>query len=270
MSTRINRRFGVVAGCLQGVGEVDALPLIREAGFDCFFTMWRGEEHLAELVKRGRELGMDCESIHALFPDVNSIWQADNANFDTLDRLTRETIAAAGKHGVPIVVLHLSSGWTPPCVCDLGLARVQAWVDCAKAHSVKLAFENLRALSHLAVLADLYRDEPSAGFCFDFGHEHCFTKTIDWMTVFEDQVLCTHIHDNFSRGEKDASKIDLHLLPFDGTCDYARVMSRLDEYRYSGSLMLEIFNGSSPDYLKMSHPDFLATAYARLEKLAGL
>lgn len=268
--SRIKRPFGIYAGCLKDVREIDALPLLRETGFERFFTMWRGDEHLAALVEKGRELGMLCESVHALFPAVNSIWQADNEDFYHLDRITRETIAAAGKNGVPYVVLHLSSGWTPPNVCDLGLARIHSWVECAKKHSVKLAFENLRALSHLAVLAAVYRNDPDVGFCFDFGHEHCFTKTIDWMHVFEDQVLCTHIHDNFSRGEKDASKVDRHLLPFDGTCDYPRVMSRLDEYGYTGSLTLEIHNSSSPDYLAMSHRDFLSTAYARLEKLAEL
>jgi sugar phosphate isomerase/epimerase len=124
----------------------------------------------------------------------------------------------------------------------------------------------------LAVLADRNRANPrkNCGFCFDFGHENCFTKTIDWMHVYENQVIATHIHDNFSRGERNADKVDLHLLPFDGNCDYERIMRRMNEYEIAVPLMLEVSNRMRPEYLEWSHREFLATAYERLKRISEM
>ena len=267
----IKRKLGIIAGCLKGVDEPDALEMIREAGFECYFTMWKGEAELAALVGKGKTLGLTCEAIHALFFDVNTIWEAGDA-YLPLDASLRETIDAAGRHGVPIVIVHLTSGWTPPTVCDLGLARIDSLLDYAEERGVSLAFENMRVLSHLAVLADRNRSNPrkNLGFCFDFGHENCFTKTIEWMHVFEDRVIATHIHDNFGRGERNADKVDLHLLPFDGTCDYGRMMRQMNAYGCEAPLMLEVFSSKHPSYAALSHEEFLATAYERLKRISEM
>ena len=269
--SKIQRKLGIIAGCLKGVPEIDALDLIKAAGFECYFTNWKGEEALAALVEKGNALGLSCEFIHALFFDVNTIWQEGDA-YLPLDASLRETIDAAGKHGVPIVIVHLTSGWTPPTVCDLGLARIDSLLDYAAARGVKLAFENLRAVSHLAVLAERNRSNPhpSVGFCFDFGHESCFTKTVEWMHIFEHDVIATHIHDNFSRGERNADKVDIHILPFDGVCDYDRIMRQMNEYGCKAPLMLEVFNAACSAYLEWSHEEFLATAYERLKRISKM
>ena len=107
-------------------------------------------------------------------------------------------------------------------------------------------------------------------FCFDCGHEHCYTKTVRWLDIFTDKVICTHIHDNHSRAMDDkVTDGDEHLLPFDGTYDYAQMMRKLDEYGYTGSLMLEIKN-SIPAYKHMDAREFIATAYERIKKISEM
>ena len=45
------------------------------------------------------------------------------------------------------------------------------------------------------------------------------------------------------------------------------MMRKLDEYGYSGSLMLEV-GQNRPEYRAMSHEDFLATCYERIKKIS--
>ena len=82
--------------------------------------------------------------------------------------------------------------------------------------------------------------------------------------------LKVHIHDNHSRPFDDkVNDHDEHLLPFDGTDDYEKMMRKLDEYNYTGSLMLEV-NQSIADYKKMTHKEFLATCYERIQKISQM
>lgn len=273
---KIKRKLGIYANCLQGISPINALELIRNAGFECYFLMWTTPEKIAAAKKRGDELGLSCEFIHAPFFDINTMWEEGDAYLRLYNELLT-CIKAAGENNVPSVILHLTSGWEPPCVSDVGFSRYDALVEYAAERGVKLAFENMRVLAHVAIMKERYRHTENVGFCFDCGHEHCFTKTIEWMHVFEDRVIATHIHDNFSRGERNADKVDIHLLPFDGTYDYGRMMRQLDEYGIDVPLMLEVVNytryeGGEPRlvYPDMTNEEFLATAYERIKRISEM
>jgi sugar phosphate isomerase/epimerase len=97
-------------------------------------------------------------------------------------------------------------------------------------------------VGNLAYFADRYESMEYVRFCYDFGHEHCYTKFVCWMDIFRCKLAATHIHDNLGRGEEAVGDPDLHLLPFEGNMDYARIMRKLDEYGYAGSLVLEVGN----------------------------
>ena len=144
-------------------------------------------------------------------------------------------------------------------------------MDYAAEKGVALAFENLRMVGNLACLVDRYADRDNVRFCLDVGHEHCYTKTVTWMDIFTDKLFCTHIHDNVGRPFYDkVNDFDQHLLPFDGTCNYHRMMQKLDEYGYTGALTLEISRNARDDYKEMSGDAFLATAYDRLKRISVL
>ena len=267
--TRIKRKLGINAGCLVGITPYDALPLLKKAGFESFFTALCQKDAVAALRARADELGLDFDFIHAPFKGINDMWLS-GMDYLTIFNGIKEAIDSAAAYNVPLVITHVSTGWNAPAVNDLGLSRYDELVLYAKERGVILAFENLRMVGNLAILIDRYEKVDNVGFCFDCGHEHCFTKSVRWLDVFGEKVCCTHIHDNYGREWGDyESHVDLHLLPFDGTYDYAPMMERLDRYGFEGSLMLEVFQ-KKPQYETMAPEEVLATAYERIKKISEM
>ncbi len=266
----MKRKLGINAACLDGVSELEALPALKEAGFEAFFTMAYHRDEVATIKARADELGLEYEFIHAPFHHINEMWMPGMGYLTVFDYM-KESIDAAAENGIKSVITHVSSGWKAPQVNDLGLARYDELVLYARERGVVLAFENLRLLGNLACLVDRYWDLDNVRFCFDCGHEHCYTKTVSMMDVFTTHVCCMHIHDNFGRALEDrTSDPDLHLLPFDGDYDYTQMMRKLDAYGYAGSLMLEVSQKRSDTYLAMSHEAYLATCYDRIKKISEM
>ena len=117
-----------------------------------------------------------------------------------------------------------SSGWNPPQVNDLGLSRYDEIVLYAEKRGITVAFENLRMVGNLAYLIDRYEHCDNVRFCFDCGHEHCYTKTVSMIDVFTNRICCTHIHDNMG-------KEDEHLIPGDGIIDWDSFAAALKDIK---------------------------------------
>lgn len=265
----MNRKLGINVDCLVGIDELGALDLLKAAGFETFFSNAYKNDTVSAIKKKADALGLTYEFIHAPFHHINEIWTPGDGYQIVFDYM-KETIDSAANNGIGIVITHVSSSWTPPPVNDLGLSRFDELVGYAKERGVILAFENLRLLGNLACLVDRYEKVENVRFCFDCGHEHCYTKTICMMDVFTTRVCCTHIHDNHGRPFDDkVNDHDEHLLPFDGTYNYEKMMRKLDEYNYTGSLMLEV-NQEIADYRKMSAEEFLSTCYERIKKISQM
>ena len=133
---------------------------------------------------------------------------------------------------------------------------------------MKLAFENLRKVGNLACLVDRYENFDNVGFCYDFGHEHCYTETVRWMDIFRSKLLTTHIHDNFGRPEDPKGDGDVHIMPFEGNVDYERCIADLDKYNYEGALVLELSNVKYEE--TMTNEEFLKKAYESLKKISEM
>ena len=266
----MKRKLGLNIDCLRGEDPLDTLELAHKIGFESFFSGMWSHDCLLELKKRGDELGMDFEFIHAPFRGINEMWMP-GMGYLTLYNAMKQTIDYAADCGVPTVITHVSSGWHPPQVNDLGLSRYDEIVLYAKEKGITVAFENLRMVGNLAVLVDRYEHMDNVMYCYDCGHEHCYTKTVSWLDIFTTRVCCTHIHDNMGRPfENKVDDFDQHFLPFDGTVDYEKMMRKLDEYGYAGSLTLEISNQTKPEYKEMTAEAFLRTAYDRIKKISEL
>lgn len=266
----MKRKLGLNVDCIIGADPRKTLELAHQIGFESFFAGTRSRECLHDLKKRGDELGMDFEFLHAPFHGINDMWMP-GMGYLTLYNGMKDSIDAAAECGIPTVITHVSSGWTPPQVNDLGLSRYDEIVLYAKEKGITVAFENLRMVGNLAVLVDRYEQMDNVMYCYDCGHEHCYTKTVSWLDIFTTRVCCTHIHDNMGRPFEDkVHDFDQHWLPFDGTIDYEKMMRKLDEYGYKGSLTLELNNGVREDYKAMSPEEFLRTAYERIKKISEL
>ena len=260
----MQRKLGTNADCIKNGDICETLKKIKALGFDCFFVNGYDADFVT-YKNLADELGLTFEFIHAPFRGINSIWLEGDEYKDLYDKIC-QSIDAAAACSVPVVITHLSSGWQPPAVSELGLSRFDALVEFAEQRGVILAFENLRTYENLMMIMERYNDRENVRFCYDCGHEYCYTHGVDWIKIFGKKLICTHIHDNF--GYDRSCDPDIHILPFDGTLDYADMMRRLDKVGYDGSLMLEVFNSTKPEYAAIGEDNFLAECAERIKKIA--
>lgn len=271
----MERRLGVQSTCLVGIPEVEALKYIKDAGFDCFFTGRYKLDTVAELKNEADKLGLDFEFIHAKwnYADalggrfyMNDFWKPGLAYLPLFDA-TIEALDSAAACGIPGICQHVTAGWVAPPATDLGFERFDRLVEHAVKKGVKLTFENLRNFGLLAALLERYDRVPEVGFCYDNGHEHCYTETVPFLDLWGKRTYFTHLHDNYGRDKEDPAKdADYHLLPYDGNFDYGAMIEKMDKYGYQGALTLEV--GQRKEYQHMSPEEFLAMLYERTVRLS--
>lgn len=246
----MQRKFGVNGGCIGGVkDDKHGLQILKDAGFDCFFSGCYTPETVCNIKKLGEDVGLELAFLHAPWNEIgsrgeriymNEFWY-ENGEYESLMAKVKSSIEGAAAAGVKTVCVHLTEGWQSPPVTDIGTARFDEIVDLAVKRGVQVAFENLFTLGTLAAMMERYERVPEVGFCYDNGHEHCYTETISYLDIYGKRTFCTHIHDNYGRDKIDIWKdADYHLLPFEGNFDYATMMQKLDKYGYEGPLVLEV------------------------------
>ena len=235
--------------------------IIRQAGFTKVFSsppQLRDLPHLPELVHAA---GLEFETLHAPFNHMNDIWlPEDNGMLSEL----LDTVDKCVEVNAPIAVVHLSSGMTPPPPTDLGRERFIRLVEYAAKKSVKIAFENQRMLGNISWAFEEFQNTDEVGFCWDCGHEGCFTPGREYMPLFGHRLICTHIHDN-----NQIFNQDLHRLPFDGTIDFSRVAHHLRTSGYTGPLTLEI-KGMQELYTPLTAEEFFHKAAESLRRLDAM
>ena len=267
----MKRKIGINADCIRIPDSVEDgniyqhIKDLKALGFDSFFTCLHGD--FAKFREVADETGMNFEFIHAPFDGINKMWEEGEGYLDLFNRI-KTSIDVAASISVPIVITHLSSGWNPPAISELGYSRFDLLVDYAESKGVILAFENLRAKDNVLGAMERYKDRDCVRYCYDAGHEYCYTPGVDWIKIFGDKLICTHIHDNM--GYDPTIDPDFHYLPFDGTLDYADMIRRLDEIGYTGNLTLEVFNSTKPEYKDLTIEQFFALCAEKAKKIAAL
>ncbi len=227
------REIGINLHAAKGLTDEEYLREIAGLGFTRIFTGVRPAEKQASIAELCAKYSITCETLHAPFGHINDIWLDNEGGQAMLDELLR-TVDHCLIAGAGIAVIHLSSGMNPPSITDIGRARFARLVEYATEKGVRLAFENQRKLANIAWAFEAFPDE-NVGFCWDCGHEFCFTPGRHYMPLFGDRLICTHIHDNTGVFNEDS-----HFLPFDGSCDFGYVASAIRDSGYTGSLMLEV------------------------------
>ena len=165
--------------------------------------------------------GLIYESLHAPFRNINDIWTSSDASQKVLDDFLL-SVELAHEYAIPIVVCHLSSGKKPIPANEAGLKHFDILINEAAKKNITIAFENQRKLANLALMFEMYGKDTNVGFCWDVGHEKCFADSMEYMPLFGDRLVFTHIHDNHLQPDGDE-----HLLPFDGLIDYNRTTELL-------------------------------------------
>ena len=131
----------------------------------------------------------------------------------------------------------------------------------------------------MSALMEAFKDYDNVGFCLDTGHELCYNHGQDMLALYGDRLIATHLNDNLGIRDFDGAITcidDLHLLPFDGICDWQEVANRLHKCGFDGPLTFELNLNSKPGrhendaYAEMPFERYLAEAFARACRVARL
>ena len=239
--------------------------LIKAAGFDGT-SFWWSDKYDADYRSHpdiARKAGLFVENVHAPFEKMNNIW-LDNFDGDEITDKLLKCIDDCANANVPTIVMHSSFGETIP-VNEIGLKRFDLLVNRAEQKNVNIALENMRKTSinlQTGQLLERY-NTPHLGFCFDNGHDNARVSKeaeCDMLSRFGNRLMALHLHDN--NGVDDQ-----HLLPFDGTTDWAAIMKKIGETGYTGAVSLEL---SIQKHENLTPEKFLAIAFERVNKLERL
>ena len=256
------RQIGINYGAMKGLTAEEYASRVRELGFDTIFTgVKKSLEEQTALADVFAKNGLIYENLHAPFGHINDIWREGEDGDRMLDELLFSVDACVAS-SAPILVVHLSSGVKAPSITDVGRGRFDRLISYAASKDVTLAFENQRKIGNIGWVFDEYENCDTVKFCWDCGHEACFTPGREYMPFFGKKLVCTHIHDN--------SKIfngDQHLIPFDGKIDFDRFAEHIKESGYQGPLTLEIIAKNSDRYDGMDIDDYLQKATVAINKL---
>lgn len=250
------QRIGIIFDTCREASDAERVRLMQKHGFSTTFLM-SDDPLMSERIARFREAGIVCENCHAPFDGINCMWYPTTAGDEMLSRLT-SGVENCARYEIPVIVVHLSSGENPPRIGDVGCDRFDRLVARARELGVQIAFENQRKLGNIAHALEQY---PDAGFCFDTGHEACFTPGREYMPLFGERTVALHLHDNSA-----AYNADDHILPYDGKVDLERCARQLAASPYDRSIMSESFKTAL--YEGLTPDEYYARAAAAIRRFA--
>ena len=238
------------------------IDAIKDAGFTHAFLWWdQNDPDRFVQPEYMRRRGLVIETAHLQFAGINDMW-LDNASGAALAEAFLKSIDESRDCGIPTVILHLTSGFNPPPVSDIGTRRFRAICERAEKYGVAVAFENLRRTSYLDYILSTLSDLRSARFCFDCGHENLYNHGVGVLEAHADRLSALHLHDNFGLS-------DDHMLPFDARIDWRGMAQRLKDRIGTLPLTLEV-NLRSADREDYASEGFLTEALKRAKLICQL
>ena len=248
----------------------EQMRLIADAGFDYTFFDWEEDADTNERADFARGLGLAVDSLHAPFGRINSFWEETQEGEDSFAQMLRVVDDCAAAQ-IGKLVMHTTVGNHPPQTCEIGFVRYRTMCDRAREKGVHICFENLEPFPHLhEIMAAI--DDPFHGFCWDCGHNLCYTPHVDMMALYGERLMCLHLHDNF--GVTQPGNIDfrddLHMLPFDGVLDWEWVARKIADSGYEGPLTFEYSSRTARRHADRPYGEFVHTAKERARKLRGM
>lgn len=225
------------------VKDVDLTPekrliLTKEAGFEKICVGISQLDLITPDV--AAKYGLELEHIHLSGKDTNDMW-TDSINGDAITDRYCDEIRKCAERGVKTGVAHVTWGvQTPPPVSEAGLSRFLRIAECAEKHQFNLALENSVSAGHLRFLLDRI-DSGHVGYCFDSGHNNCFTPQENLLRDYGHRLFAMHLQDN------DGWR-DLHMIPMDGCAPWARIVEDLKKTTlFKFSIVFEV---AGPIYKK--------------------
>lgn len=237
--------------------------MIKSVGFDCVMLWWGDEfretdgdkELLPDMI---RTAGLEIENVHLPYEAANDIWKDSIEGTDLMNSYIG-AIDDCAIHGISTAVLHITSGSNPPPFSNLGLERFKSIVEHAEKKGIGVALENLRRPDYLDKIFTVI-DSPYLGFCYDSGHENCFTKDIDFLHSYGNKLMALHLHDNDGTG-------DQHRVPGEGMVNWEKVKKQISNSVYTGAITMEVTNEFSEKHADLEAYEFLTYANREIKKI---
>lgn len=254
---------------------------IAAAGFDTIELFadrthldYQSDAAVADLQAWLAASGLVLGSVHAPVADrLGGGRQAPPLNLASPDAAARaqaldEATAAlylARRMPIKTFVAHLgivSEPGAAPGVNGRDAARrsIEVLVRAAEPLGVTVAVELLpNELSRAGALvhfAETVMADNRIAVCLDVGHARLEGDVADVIETVSEHIALVHAHDN--RGRRDE-----HLIPFEGTIDWASALTTLQKVGYDGPIVFEVgLEGSARDTLTRTR-----TSRARMEKV---
>lgn len=252
----------VVSNSNKNVTVYETIDAIKEAGFKNVFVQWYNvswDVSQEEQLEYIRKKGLNVIFAHLGYKNINHIWLQDSIG-DSLIDYYKNDIKNCYNNNIPMIIMHLTSGFEAPSCSEIGIRRLQEIVDYAESLGIKVAFENTKIKGYLEYVFD-HIDSDNIGLCYDAGHCHThFDDEFDF-SRYKNKIFAIHLHDNTKTG-------DLHLLPFDGTINWDKLINDLCDCNYNGPVTLELCYQN--DYLKMDINSFYKKGYEVGQKINKL
>ena len=267
-----DRRFGLSTHLFHDHRLTrDHLALVARHGFhavEVFATRTHFDYHnpaaVADLQQWLADAGVTLRSVHAPTAEsfVGGVWGGSmsiaSVDPDLRARAVREAEQAlyiARRIPIAVLVTHVGIPRMQPRDADVGAQDVRAAARrsveelqrAAEPLGVRIAVEvipnELSRAGSLVHFVEEDLDGLGVGICLDFGHAHIDGDVIDAVETVSEHVIATHLHDNGGRA-------DDHLMPMDGTIDWAGALTAVQKIGYDGPLMFEVgARGPSKDSL---------------------
>lgn len=242
----------------EKIGDLDAIPLIKEAGFDgidySFYWTKEGSpilgdayEQYAETVRKCLdEHGLVCNQAHAPFElRYGEKFDASEPHYLEIIR----SIKAASILGAENIIVHSIEVPLSENFEEYNIQFYKSLEPYCEKYSVRVAVENLfsyngKTKSYFGrlhtpqLLCDFIKKLNSPWFvaCLDVGHAAITgTEPEDFIMEMDSGLLkALHIQDTdyFS---------DCHVLPFMGSLNWDSIISALKKTNYCGELTFEVF-----------------------------
>lgn len=228
---------------------------IENGEYSGLFT--KSDDEIIEFVRpykeAGEKYGVSFHQMHAPYPS----YVANEAGNDIVINGIRKCIMTAGYLNCQYLVVHpmflpYSAQLDPQAEWELNIERYSLLIPDAKRYGVTICLENMftchNGTNYAACCSDMavvnryierlnsIAGEKLFGFCLDVGHALVLGQDI-YSTIMKlgGNLTTLHVHDNNGR-------IDQHLYPYMGVCDWDRFCRGLKDAGYTGAISFETFN----------------------------
>ena len=272
------QKIGISIGNSYAIPTTEVVKMLAQIGFEAISPNWKRGIDLTDVISTARECGLAIQSIHGPFHGAAALWSEDEAVSGPAIAELLEALEDCRRFAIPVIVMHTWIGFdytqTPN---ETGLRNYGILVEKAKEYGVRIAFENTEGEEFLFALMDHFRDDDTVGYCWDSGHEMCYSRGDDLLAKLGHRLIMTHLNDNLGVSRFDGRIYwtdDLHLLPYDGIGDWDTLIQRLRDSRRLEYLNFELNIGSKPGrhdndiYTQMPLEQYFAEAYKRACRIA--